>query len=238
MKPIYLFADSQLLFWKPFRVPFLERLEDETEGSPKAAYIGASNGDRPEFFSIFQAAMEGIGVRQSRMVPSEPSDEDRAFLDAANLILLAGGDPILGWQVLERNGMRDAVARRYYEGALLCGVSAGAAQLGWDICAQGDNGGDGGSRVAATFRFVPSLIDVHDERNDWKALRYAARKLEPGVKAIGIPLGGGMAFHSEDNSIEPLRRPLQEFTMSPDGRLEERLLFPDDDETDFVTLPR
>lgn len=235
MKPIYLFADSQLLFWKPSETRFLERLRDDVEGPRKAAYIGASNGDQPEFFSIFQAAMEGIGIRDSRMVLSEPSDEQRASLEEADLILLAGGDPVRGWRVMERNGVWETVARRYYEGAVLCGVSAGAIQLGWTAYTRDGRGDDSPPRAVATSRFVPCVIDVHDEANGWRGLQRAVRKLEPGVKAIGIPSGGGLVFHSEDNSIEPLRRPLHEFTASGEP-LEEHLLFPAGENIDFVTL--
>jgi cyanophycinase len=233
MKPIYLFADSQLLFWKPSGKAFLGRLRDDVEvGSPKAAYIGASNGDEPEFFSIFEAAMDAIGIRETCMVHSEPSEEEMAFLDEADLILLAGGDPLRGFRVMERNGVRDTVARRYYEGALLCGVSAGAVQLGFGTPNDGERGS---TRLVGTLRLVPCIIGVHEERSGWKALERAARAATAGVKAIGIPFGGGLVFHSEDNSMEPIRRPLHELTFSDEG-LEERILFPVEEAIDPVAV--
>jgi hypothetical protein len=33
-----------------------------------AAYIGASNGDRPEFYGIFEAAVDAIGITDRRMI--------------------------------------------------------------------------------------------------------------------------------------------------------------------------
>ena len=70
-QPIYLFADSQLLFWRSKDALFLRSLREVLdEDSPKAAYIGASNGDDPEFYSIFTAAMEGIGIHECRMILS------------------------------------------------------------------------------------------------------------------------------------------------------------------------
>jgi hypothetical protein len=49
-QPLYLFADSQLLFWKPQGKLLLEGVVAGHEDQPPAAaYIGASNGDREEF---------------------------------------------------------------------------------------------------------------------------------------------------------------------------------------------
>jgi peptidase E len=111
IKPLYLLADSQLLFWRDKNRLFLERIREQLDSvNPKAAYIGASNGDSPEFYSLFQAAMEGIGLSSCRMIPSIPSDEDRSFLASADLVLLAGGDVDQGWKVFEKNGIKEVIA--------------------------------------------------------------------------------------------------------------------------------
>jgi hypothetical protein len=226
MKPVYLFADSQPLFWQPSGVAFLERVKNDTATeSPKAAYIGASNGDRPEFYGIFEAAMDGIGVQDRCMIRSEPSEEERASLEEADLILLAGGDTVEGWRVLEGNGVRDTVTRRYHEGAVLIGVSAGAVQLGLGAWTGGEK-----AALEPMFCFVPCFIDVHDEAHGWGRLRQAGPKIAP-ARALGIPSGGGLVYRAEDNSIEPLRHPLHEVTVS-EGRLEERLLTPPEEAID------
>src|ERR1700722_17803817 len=56
-QPLYLLADSQLLFWKRQDRPLLDAsLDGLARDTPvSAAYIGASNGDRPEFYGIFEA---------------------------------------------------------------------------------------------------------------------------------------------------------------------------------------
>ena len=223
MKPIYLLADSALLFWKDGNRRFLERILGDIEKErPKAAYVGASNGDDPDFFALFEAAMEGIGIRDNSMVRSEPSESERLFLDAADLILLSGGDPLRGWRTIDSNGIRGAIARRYDEGAVLCGVSAGAVQLGWGI----ETGAiDGSTGVVPTFRFVPCVVDVHGEASHWKGLKRALVGFEAETKGVGIPQGAGMVFRSEDNSIEPIRRPLHELVISNEI-IDERLLFP------------
>src|SRR5215212_404209 len=93
LKPIYLLADSQLLFWRNERGLFLNSLKASVENdSPTAAYIGASNGDDPDSYSIFQAAMESIGIVDCRMVGASISTEDAGSIAQADIILLAGGD--------------------------------------------------------------------------------------------------------------------------------------------------
>ena len=110
MKPIYLFADSQLLFWRDENGLFLDSVRDLIERpQPKAAYIGASNGDDPAFYSLFQGAMDGIGICDCCMIHSQLADDEASFLEEADLILLAGGDVQQGWEVFKTNDLRDTM---------------------------------------------------------------------------------------------------------------------------------
>ena len=61
IKPLYLLADSQLLFWKEAEHGIVDRLRADVDSPSKAAYLGASNGDNPEFYALFTAAMESAG---------------------------------------------------------------------------------------------------------------------------------------------------------------------------------
>ncbi|MDT5320345.1 MAG: hypothetical protein QOD88_2867, partial [Mycobacterium sp.] len=99
LQPLYLLADSQLLFWKRQDRLLLEAALDglALDTPLGAAYIGASNGDRPEFYGIFEAAVDAIGITDRRMIDSSFGPDDRAFLERAQLIVLAGGDVRLGW---------------------------------------------------------------------------------------------------------------------------------------------
>ena len=63
-RPLYLLADSQLLFLKQDGRLMLEAALDTLPVAERqAAYLGACNGDRPEYYDLFQAAMEGLGIR-------------------------------------------------------------------------------------------------------------------------------------------------------------------------------
>ena len=261
IKPIFLLADSQLLFWRERREtpaeppaesaapaestaeapgeadrepaaeipesPFLERVrrlldEEGPLADPKAAYLGASNGDAPEFYDLFVAAMAGVGIRTCRHIPSDPQDIDIDFLKEADLILLAGGDVGRGWRVFERTKIKDRLVERYYAGALLLGVSAGAVQLGlkgWD---------ESSERLIDTLRLVPFVVDVHDEPS-WSRLLKAVPKSGEHARGFGIPTGAGALYHP-DYSVEPVRHPLTEVSLGEQGEVRQALLLPGEHE--------
>jgi cyanophycinase len=198
LQPIFLFADSQPLFWREDGRLFIERIV--TRERMKAAYVGASNGDNPDFYGIFVAAMEGVGVSDCRMIPSALSESDLAFLDDADVILLAGGDVELGWRTFVANGLNKHIVRKYFEGSTLIGISAGAVQLGL-----GGLAADGS--LIETFQLVPFVIGAHEESDNWKTTRELLRLSRANTRAIGLPTGGGAIYHA-DKTLEPIRHPL------------------------------
>jgi cyanophycinase-like exopeptidase len=218
---MFLFADSQLLFWKDEGGLFLARVKSALDAplhSLRAAYLGASNGDVRDYYDLFVAAMAGIDIRDCRMIPSSPSAEDRAFFDRADVILLAGGDVERGLRTFQQNGIGERIIARYAEGAVLIGISAGAMQLGRSEWAEP------GAFTFETLRLAPMVIDVHDEP-DWARLAEVVAKLEGGRYGIGIPSGGGAIIHP-DLAVEPVRKPLTEIRFV-DGERKRALLVPD-----------
>jgi peptidase E len=219
-KPIYALADSRLLFWRqPDGSLFLDEVVKNLEGKPaSAAYIGASNGDdlRP-YHDIFVPAMQQIGAAECHMILTRPTPEDGAFLERAEIILLAGGSVEAGWRAFESNGVKELIQRRWLEGALLMGVSAGAVQLG--------RGGltDDESEVIPTFGFLPFYVGAHEERDDWPSLRKLVTLVPDGLRAIGIPFGGGIVYH--EGELTPVHKPLFEISVE-DGKTSESSVFP------------
>jgi cyanophycinase len=186
---IYLLADSQLLFWHEDGKLFIESIRTSVRhDSPKAAYVGASNGDNPDYYSLFVAAMDGIGIRQCRMIPSSLSTDDRTFINEADIILLAGGDVERGWNTFEQNGLKELIFRKYFEGAILIGVSAGAVHLG--LFGWKEEDGLSSMNLIQTFRLVPFIVSAHDEKRDWAPLKKAVQMAGVNVRGIGIPYGG------------------------------------------------
>lgn len=206
LKSIFLLADSQLLYWRENGELLIERMvKARTRDRLKAAYVGASNGDHPDFYAIFVAAMEGVGIFDCRMIPAAVSEADLAFLNDADIILLAGGDVEAGWRTFVTNGLKNHIVRRYFEGASLIGVSAGAVQLG--LCCLAVDGS-----LIETFKLVPFIIGAHEESDNWKTTIELLRLSAANTRAIGLPTGGGAIYHP-DHAIEPLRHPLVELSL-------------------------
>lgn len=211
LQPLYLLADSQLLFWKRHDRLLLEAaLDGLARDEPlSAAYIGASNGDRPEFYEIFEAAMDALGIADRRMVGSSFDPDGRAFLERAQLIVLAGGDVRLGWNTFEKTGMKDVILDRYTKGAVLVGISAGAVQLGrYGIVEAPETSG---TELLGVFDLAPMIIDAHDERTEWARLSRAIQMIKGSVPGLGIPSGGGVIVHA-NGAVEPLRHPAHTVT--------------------------
>ena len=152
--------------------------------------------------------MEGLGVHNYRMIRSSFSREDAAFVDEADIILLAGGDVERGWNVFSKNGLPDILIRRYKEGTTLIGVSAGAVQLGLFGLRVGELSSE---NLIPMLGLVPFIVGVHEEREEWARLKQTIRVAGREAKGIGIPTGAGMILHL-DGSIEPIKSPLYEFS--------------------------
>lgn len=218
--PLFLLADSQLLFWHDAAGRFIDRIAACTgPGAPRAAYLGASNGDNPDFYAIFLAAMERLGPEECRLVPAEPAPDDVAFLESADLVLLAGGDVERGWNAFTVSGVRDVVEARYHAGAVLVGISAGAVQLGTAGWPQGDP-----EAAFGTWGLAPFVVDAHAEDEDWAGLRTVVQARGEGARGMGIPRGGGLVYHP-DHTVEAVRHAAYDVSMA-DGVLVGAVILP------------
>ncbi len=214
-KPTLLLADSQLLFWQKNNTSFLQQFFP-AGFSGKAAYIGVANNDRPEFYQIFTAAMKIFPELECRQITRNFSSQEQQFLAEADLILLAGGDVLLGWQIMEQSGMAKMIVERYYKGAYLVGVSAGAIHLG--LAFLNDR-----NALQNLSKCLPFVIDVHQEETNWQRLKQSLELLNnPYVLGIGIPLGAGVIYHS-DHALEAVHKPAWLFRLK-EGALERQLL--------------
>jgi cyanophycinase-like exopeptidase len=220
-RPLYLLADSQPLFWQGGA--YLRSIcQVSGSSAPNVAYIGASNGDSPEAHAIFEAAMEQVVTGRVHWVRAAFSREDRQFLEAADVLVLAGGDVEVGWKVFDSTGLGELIVSRHREGAVLIGVSAGAVQFG-KYASVAD--GDGARKLIETFGLIDVIVDAHDERRDWQALSATIQLLEGAAKGIGIPHGGALVAHP-DGTFEPVGRAIEEFVLVA-GRLRRSVLLAD-----------
>jgi cyanophycinase-like exopeptidase len=221
VKPVYLLADSQLLFWQGRAGPFLSSiLKDCGISTPRIAYIGASNGDSAEAHSIFMAAVGQLETVTAHHVRVSYAGADREFLETTDVIVLAGGDVEKGWNAFTQTGMRDTIRNRFEGGAVIIGVSAGEVQCGSHAVLPGEQST---SRLIETFGFAPYVVDAHDEKADWQWLSSAVHLLEGGVIGLGIPCGGGLATHP-DGTLEPIRKAVDCFIVRQGNLMREVLM--------------
>jgi cyanophycinase len=214
LRPMYLFADSQLLFWRRDNGELVleEAVRTLPDADRRAAYLGASNGDDPHFYSIFESAMDPLGITQRRMIHANPSTEAMEYLRSCRVILLAGGDVLRGWRTFIRTGVGEVIVRCYRQGSVLIGVSAGAVQLGqggpFDSATPSLKAV--GSGPLRTFELVPQWVDVHDETNQWRRLRSFLSTCGVGTCGLGLPFGSGVMFRP-GRSMRAIKSPIQQF---------------------------
>src|SRR4029077_20536546 len=125
------------------------------------------------------------------------------------------------------SGLKEKIVERYYAGAVLIGVSAGAVQLGLK--------GWSGGGIFDTCSLVPFVVDVHDEPS-WSGLLRAVPKAGELARGFGIPSGGGALYHP-DYSLEPVRQTLTEVESTESG-LRQAVLFPGGGEDEGDAEPR
>jgi len=181
------------------------------------AYVGASNSDQLEYYrEIFQPAMQTISSCQCRMILTRAFPEDAHFMQNADVIVLAGGSVEVGWRAFLQNGFRELILRRFYEGATLVGVSAGAVQLG--------QGGlsDDGTTLLKTFGLLPFYVSVHEEKQKWECLYQTLAMAPEPARGMGIPSGAGLIYNAGE--LEPVCSSLQEIVIES-GQSREKLLF-------------
>lgn len=222
IKPIFLLADSQLLFLKNERQEYYLQsvISDLATTNPLCAYIGASNNDESAFYELFAAAMQNLGLTNCRHIHSDFNEDDRDFLEKAQLILLAGGDTELGLEIFRERGMDEVLQRKYQEGCYLIGVSAGAIQLGWQSFKVI------GQEIESTeaLKYVPFIVLVHHDKDQTVTVEKLLQSSDTIKRAYDIPFGGGLIFHP-DSTIEAIRKPINEFVLKEDILLQ-TLIFP------------
>lgn len=220
-KPVYLLADSIPLFDKDASGEyFLSTIKkDIANPSPKAAYIGASNGDNPEFYTLFVEAMKNIGLEDCKMIMSTFDEHDKEYVEKADVILLAGGNTKTGWDVINSNGMKEAIMNRYNAGAVLIGVSAGARHLSWQSLGQ-DN--DEIDYLLDTLKIVPFIVTTGDGAKELKTIIELSDSMKKGF----IIPSGGMLVYYPDQTVSAVRRGMDEVIFS-DGAFKQSIVLPE-----------
>lgn len=206
-------ADSQLLFWRDGGRPFLARVAESLNVSEQSAcYIGAANGDQPEYYELFQAAMELMGMDRCHFIRSRQTEKDLQALAGASVIVLAGGDPLLGWQTIR--SLRPELQQARQNGCLLIGVSAGAMHLSGLIWQEKSHLLS--SDLTAALGWAPCVIGAHEEGNEWAMLKQVLALTKGCYPGYGLPLGSGMWVDAQGD-VTPVKGSVLSLEWSEQG---------------------
>lgn len=181
---LILLADSQLLFAGAYSGGFREFLRQRVNGK-RGVYLGASNGDVPEFFELGQTAFAALGATLIFQ-----SMHAETLADDADFYLLAGGDVAQGWRYMSRPAVLAALQRARAKRALFIGISAGAMHL-----ASGFVSPD--LPLQSFLGWMEVAVAVHEERDAWPTRRQWQRYAPVSLPLLCIPMGG--AFLWQEN---------------------------------------
>jgi len=133
----------------------------------------------------------------------------RGMIEEADLILLSGGDPVVGARLLRESGAAAWLRAARARGAPCAGIAAGAILLGgwwasWPETAPPDAPFEGGTLIECTNAVADLVVDCHDEDGGWSELRLVGQMLAAqgeSPRLLGIPAGGAVVV-AHDGSLE------------------------------------
>jgi hypothetical protein len=70
------------------------------------------------------------------------------------------------------------------------------------------------------------MVLVHLKREEYQKVELLLKETDSIKRAYEIPFGGGLIFHP-DNTLEALRKPINEFILK-DDKFTHTLIFPED----------
>ena len=189
-----LLADSQLLFggtkgeflsnWIVDKVA--ARNCSEAYSVPGGVvYIGAANGNAPEYYQMAVDICQPWGVGRVVHVETAMQLNTLQAEDIA-VVILAGGDVALGWDLLSQSTVREWLDYYTRTNGLIIGISAGAIHLASTFSKAHNSS-------VHFLAYCSANIAAHEEQEDWPSVRSWQRCVDDVQSLfIGIPFGGGV----------------------------------------------
>lgn len=174
---LVLLADSQLLFPGRHSGPLLGQLHRWVAGR-RGVYIGASNGDLPEYFEMAVQAFSAVGATLVWQKATDNVPETHA-----DFYVLSGGDVTQGWRYLQHPAVMQALQQACKENAPFIGVSAGAIHLAHGFM---------GPASRTFLGWLGAAVAVHEERDHWPTLQHWKQSAMTDLPLLTIPMGGAL----------------------------------------------
>jgi len=192
--------------------PILQMALRETgKIKPSVAYIGAAHGDTLMFYLYIKRMITAAGAGKVELVPlvKKKSDMQKAesIIQSADCIFVSGGDVKEGMRVLTERSVIQLIKKRYIEGALIIGVSAGSIMLAKQWIDWPDENNEASAEIFPCMNIAPVVCDTHGEEDEWNELYSLIRLIKGDEIGYGIPSGGALRI-STDGAVEAIRIPL------------------------------
>jgi len=207
-KPIYLLAGGPRQRRKTHDPLIQQMLRETGRPKPSVAYIGAASRDNPGFFEIIKTLLAQNGAGQVDLVHLERPDrslsEAKRRLESSDILFFSGGDVELGMEILQECRLAGLIRKRFKEGAVLAGLSAGSILLARQWVRWRDPDDDASAELFDCLGLVPLVCDMHDEDEGWEELKTLLhlRHVE-GEIGYGIPASMGLRIYP-DRRIEEI----------------------------------
>ena len=211
MLPIYLLAGGRGAK-RESPDPILQMaLRELGKTKPSVSYIGAAHGDSLMFFLFIKRQITAAGAGKVELVPlaKKKSNMEKAqsIIESADCIFVSGGDVAEGMRVLTEKSVVPLIKKRYNEGALIIGVSAGSIMLAKQWINWPDENDEASAELFPCMNIAPVLCDTHGEEDKWDELHSLLRLTADDQIGYGIPSGGAMRI-SSDGTVEAISMPL------------------------------
>ena len=186
-------------------------LHELNKTKPSVAYIGAAHGDSLMFYLFIKRLIVAAGAGKVELVPLAKKKsniaEAQLIIQSSDCIFVSGGDVSEGMRVLTEKSVIPLIKKRYDEGALIIGVSAGSIMLAKQWINWPDENDEASAELFPCMNLAPVLCDTHGEADKWNELHSLLRLTEGDQIGYGIPSGGAMRI-STDGAVEAISLPL------------------------------
>ena len=174
---------------------------------PSIAYLGAANGDSPEFFQRTVVYLQKAGAGDVELAPIADAGVDlgaaKRILGRGDCVFIGGGDVAEGMRLLEERKMVPFLHELCGRGTPFLGTSAGSIMLSKCWVRWRDPDDDSTAEIFPCTALAGILCDTHGEADGWEELRALLRLVGDGQIGYGIPAGRAMGIH-QDGAIEAL----------------------------------
>jgi len=159
---------------------------------PRIAYVGAANGDNPEFFGRMAGMIRA--VRECTIIHAltcGKADVKKAVktINSSDAVFVSGGDVEAGMEVLREKDLTGVFSELHDQGRLLFAVSAGSIMLASQWVRWPDPDDDSTAELFPCLGVAPIICDTHGEADGWEELKSAVSLCPEGTVGYGITSG-------------------------------------------------